>query len=128
MKKMVLLPYERYQHLLLCDQPPEAKQEDPVTSIQAEKPLDTNGLPPKVPLMKGKIRRRLLHDFQSPCKTECEVCWNIFNLTLRGHNKGEVSIRDKAIPGSKIVDLLKVHLKDYKDFNPVGIEAFQMLL
>ena len=47
------------------------------------------------------------------------VSWN---------DKGEVTVQERQIPGSNIVDLIKVHLKDYKDFQPVGKEAFGKIL
>ena len=47
------------------------------------------------------------------------VSWN---------DKGEVTIQERQIPGSNIVDLIKVHLKDYKGFQPVGKEAFGKFL
>ena len=43
------------------------------------------------------------------------VSWN---------SKGEVILKGTVIPGSNIVDLIKVHMKDYKDYRPVGNDAF----
>ena len=47
------------------------------------------------------------------------VSWN---------SKGEVILKGSLIPGSHIVDLIKVHMKDFKDFRPVGKDAFGELL
>jgi hypothetical protein len=41
---------------------------------------------------------------------------------------GEVIIDGVKIPGSNIMDLVKVQLKDYKDLRPTGLEKFTDIL
>jgi hypothetical protein len=47
---------------------------------------------------------------------------------LTWNEKGEVVISGETIPNSNIVDLIKVQLKDYKDFKPTGVAEFEILL
>ena len=127
MKKMVLLPYDRYQRLLLRDQPPEAEQ-DPLTTLQAEKPLDANDSSTESTLHEEKDKETLISRFPKSMQNRVRRVLEYIQPQVTWNDKGEVSIRDQDIPGSNIVDLLKVHLKDYKDFYPVGKVAFRMLM
>ena len=127
MKKMVLLPYDRYQRLLLRDQPPEAEK-DTLMTLQTEKPLDTNESSTQSIPEEGKDRETLISRFPKSMQNRVRSVLEYIGPNVTWNDKGEVSIQDQDIPGSNIVDLLKVHLKHYKDFNPVGKDAFRMLL
>lgn len=127
MKKMALLPYDRYQRLLLRDQPPEAEK-DTLMTLQTEKPLDTNESSTQSIPEEGKDRETLISIFPKSMQNRVRSVLEYIGPNVTWNDKGEVSIQDQDIPGSNIVDLLKVHLKDCKDFNPVGKDAFRMLL
>ena len=131
MKKMVLLPYDRYQRLLLRDQTPEVEQKDPEMSIQGEEPLDTNESFTQSTLEEGKDKETLISRFPKSMQNRVRSVLEYLRPQVTWNDKGEVSIRGQDIPGSNIaniVDLLKVNLKDYKDFNPVGNDVFRKVL
>ena len=82
-------------------------------------------------------------DYQSPTPTTSETLTQHFPKSMQNrvrsllvyiqprvtwNDKGEVTIEEKHIPCSNIVDLIKVHVKDYKNFYPVGKEVFTKLL
>ena len=121
MRKMVLLPYDKYQRLL---HPPERNLESIEKPISVEKPITleepisteesienqtdiTNSLPLT---LRSKAKTLLEH-----LKSHSKLNWN---------RRGEISFGGKTIPGSNVIDLVKVHLRDYKDFKPIGEEQF----
>ena len=138
MKKMVLLPYDRYQRLLstsassvvesssqpeLTLQPEstpgtqvETMPEERSTNIEEKNDASKNSaeiLILQLPKSMQHRARSLLHYIRP------HVSWN---------DRGEVTIEERQIPGSNIVDLLKAYLKGYKDFRPPGQDAFGELL
>lgn len=50
------------------------------------------------------------------------------HTNLQWNNKGEISVDGKLIKGSNIIHLVKVQLKDYKSFHPIGEEVFSHLV
>ena len=130
MKKMILLPYNRYQCLMSTNESSnkgvktdvneaeqtflESNDEQNVTKgSEVTKPDgDGNTLESLLPHFSKSIRNRM-HSLLYYIKPH--VSWN---------SKGEVILKDTLIPGSNIVDLINVHMKDYKDFRPVGKDAF----
>ena len=114
--------------LLLRDQTPEVEQKDPEMSIQGEEPLDTNESFTQSTLEEGKDKETLISRFPKSMQNRVRSVLEYLRPQVTWNDKGEVSIRGQDIPGSNIVDLLKVNLKDYKDFNPVGKDAFRKVL
>ena len=47
---------------------------------------------------------------------------------LQWNSRGEIIVDGKLITGSNIIDLIKVQLKDYKSFHPVGEDVFSQLV
>ena len=132
MKKSVLLPYDRYQRLLsgtVTDETSMMTFKQEHASHQAakdstdenEKATQCEALTQKTPETLTKHFPKSLHNRMHSLLTYIQphVSWN---------DKGEVTIDEIHIPGSNIVDLIKVHLKDYKNFQPEGKEAFGKLL
>lgn len=130
MKKLVLLPYDRYQRLLstsstnelnilettpsVIKQPEhEEKQAHSRVVDSTSNPDQDDGLLLQIP-KSLQHRARTLLGYLKPYLT-----WNPC---------GEVTLEGREIPHSNIVDLLKVHLKDYKEFSPPGRDAFRQLL
>ena len=123
----VLLPYDRYQRLLSKDEPSKAEQ-DSMTSLHAEEPLDTNESSTKGNLDAAKYKETLILRFPKSMQNRVRNVLDYIQPHVTWNDKGEVSIQDRDILGSNIVDLLKVHLKDYKEFYPVGKDAFRTVL
>lgn len=127
MKKMVLLPYERYQRLLSKDEPHTTEQV-PVTSLHAEEALDTTDSATNSNFGTSKYEEALILRFPKSMQNRVRSVLEYIQPHVTWNDKGEVSIQGRNIPGSNIVDLLKVHLKDYKEFHPVGRDAFRTVL
>ena len=132
MKKSVLLPYDRYQRLLVGMQRDESS-----TSTSEQDHTSQHGLEDNAHVNEHDT------DYQSPTSTASETLTQHFPKSMQNrmrsllvhiqphvtwNDKGEVTIEEKHIPGSNIVDLIKVHVKDYKNFFPVGKEVFTKLL
>ena len=105
MRKLVLLPYDRYQRLLttasdlpVVSKPPTAETKNDIENLTT---LFPNPL---------RAKARALLTYIRPY-----VTWN---------EKGEVTISGEEIPNSNIIDLVKAVLQDYKNFRPSGVEQF----
>ena len=70
----------------------------------------------------------LLPHFSKPISNRVTSLLYYFQPQVSWNTKGEVILKGTLIPGSNIVDLIKVDMKDYKDFGPVGKDAFGELL
>lgn len=136
MQKLILLPYDRYQRLLL------AKHEIPTTStvddsLQQQEKSSEEITPICLEHTENPSEKQLSR------KEDVEILIILFPKTLQGraralltyilpyitwNQKGEVIISGEKIPNSNIVDLIKVQLKDYRDFRPIGEEKFDFLL
>jgi len=132
MQKMVLLPYDRYERLVSAkglNHAPSSEESDarqdnesvhPEPSVELEEPETNTTMTDDIESVvssfpkKLKSRARSLLTYISP-----SVTWNA---------KGEVTIEGVNIPGSNIVDLVKVQLKDYKDLHPIGLDKFSDIL
>lgn len=129
MQKMVLLPFDRYRrplssHPETCsekvieDNPPGRgasnylEQEAEKTDLVTDNYLSADKLVSLFP-KSLQSRARALFTYILPY-----ISWN---------KKGEVIISGETITCSYIVDLIKVHLKDYKDFLPTGVREFYPL-
>ena len=132
MKKSVLLPYDRYQRLLSGMLENEASMS---TSEQEHSPQ--HGAEDSAHVTENAIANNPEHQRASETLTQHfprSMQNRLLNMLtyiqphLSWNDKGEVMIEEKWIPGSNIVDLIKVHLKDYKNFEPVGKEAFSIFL
>ena len=132
MKKSVLLPYDRYQRLLtgtVTDKTSmQTTDQDHASQHRVEDTTDvdehTSHHQTEIPRASETFTQHFPKSMQNRMRSllvyiQPHVSWN---------DKGEVTIEDKQIPGSNIVDLVKVHLKDYKNFQPLGKEAFGKLL
>ena len=132
MKKSVLLPYDRYQRLLSGMLENEASMS---TSDQKHSPQhgseDATHVTEKAIANNPEHHRAsvtLTQHFPRSMQNRLRNLLTYIQPHLSWNDKGEVTIEEKRIPGSNIVDLIKVHLKDYKNFQPVGKEAFGNLL
>lgn len=132
MKKSVLLPYDRYQRLLsgilrnetamtTSEQEHTLQHGVEDTAGISENATDSQAVTPRVP-------ETLTRHFPKPMQNRLRSLLTYIQPHVSWNDKGEVTIKERHIPGSNIVDLIKVHLKDYKDFQPMGKEAFGKLL
>ena len=44
------------------------------------------------------------------------------------NDKGEIIVDGQLVKGFNIIDLIKIQLKDYKSFHPIGAEVFSQLV
>ena len=132
MKKSVLLPYDRYQLLFSGT----LEKEGTMSTSEQEHPPQ-HGTEDAAQIMENDTANNPEHQGASETLTQHfprSMQNRLRNLLtyiqpqLSWNDKGEVMIEEKRIPGSNIVDLIKVHLKDYKNFQPVGKKAFGQLL
>lgn len=133
MKKMVLLPYDRYTRLLSDSKPPSqesAEEQIPIkddTENSTVEQLLTQPDSHSINKESDDIDRLITY-FPKTLQERARILLSYIKPYLKWNDKGEVSISGQIIPDSNIVDLIKVQLKDYKNFHPVGIDQFQNLL
>jgi hypothetical protein len=134
MKKMVLLPYDRYQRLLSAKAIDESKstiKEEgeeivrPKEALSATDGVDRTETSAEYPSINIE---RLLTSFSKALQGRARSILIYIQPYINWNQKGEVIISGEKIPNSNIVDLVKVLLKDYKHFRPVGLQQFEALL
>lgn len=131
MKKLVLMPYDRYQRLLVKDDPPkiqEPLEDEPAQSTKCEQLLEPKDNPPETTVKSEKDNEALLQHFPKTMQNRVRSVLRYIAPHITWNSRDEVTLEGREIPNSNIVDLIKVHIKDYKDFQPVGKEAFGQLL
>lgn len=128
MQKMVLLPYDRYQRLMTAkrsDENPEesiarVENESGELSVKVEEPE-------RLTKMSDPIER-VLSSFPKSLQSRARTLLTYITPHLSWNENGEIVIGGTNIPGSNIVDLVKVQLKEYKDLYPIGQDAFSNIL
>ena len=117
----MLLPYDRYQRLLSGMLENEASMS---TSDQKHSPQhgseDATHVTEKAIANNPEHHRAsvtLTQHFPRLMQNRLRNLLTYIQPHLSWNDKGEVTIEEKRIPGSNIVDLIKVHLKDYKIFS-----------
>ena len=120
MKKSVLLPYDRYQRLLSGMLENEASMS---TSEQEHSPQhgsEDAAHVTEIAIANNPEHQRasvtLTQHFPRSMQNRLRNLLTYIQPHLSWIDKTEVTIEEKRIPGSNIVDLIKVHLKDYKNF------------
>ncbi|KAJ8319273.1 hypothetical protein KUTeg_004364 [Tegillarca granosa] len=124
---MVLVPYDRYQRLTALKLGVKHSQDDvknvqpkviipesePEVKLLAEDRPNIENILVAVPVnVRNKARALLIH----------------LRKYLKWNERGEISVDGRIIPGSNIVDLVKVSVKEYKDFEHVGLESFSKVI
>lgn len=131
MKKSVLLPYERYQRLMMAVKQKETAECVPDTdgSLEEHVPEDSfSQCAVKTTEIENSPTSLLLQHFPKTMQNRVQSLLAYIKPHVSWNDRGEVTIEGKLLLGSNIVDLIKVHIKDYKHFQPVGKEAFGQLL
>lgn len=128
MQKMVLLPYERYQRLLSAKQDLASKGD--VTEEKQETTLETNHPEDwtESQSSQNKDIGQIIALFPKTLQGRARALLTYILPHISWNDKREVTLSGKEIPNSNIVDLLKVQLKNYKDFRPTGLLEFESLL
>lgn len=131
MKKMVLLPYDRYERLLseTTKQQREATDNEKRSTQQEDRVISEQNKAEKVIPSKQLVEEdKLLAQFPRTLRSRARLLLNYLTPQVTWNDKSEILISGQLIPNSNIVDLIKVQLKDYRDFRPTGIEDFDKLL
>ena len=128
------MPYDRYQRLLAKDEPPKIQEssqvntQEPVPSTEVQQLVETKDIPLETTVKAENSNEALLQHFPKSMQNRVRSVLHYISPHITWNDRGEVTLEEGEIPGSNIVDLIKVHVKDYKDFHPVGKEAFGKLL
>jgi hypothetical protein len=134
MQKMVLLPYDRYQRLLSSSQEDSNNVKGQKTATQEvipsgqTTPLKPEGTEETSDAKVSENIEKLLRSFPRTLQGRARALLAYIVPHLSWNEIGEVIIAGEKIPKSNIVDLVRVQLKDYKDFRPAGLEQFNLLL
>lgn len=124
---MVLLSYDRYQRLLSSSntelKPLEATP-SVVKQTEGEEKQKHNHVETPTPVQDETLLLLIPNSLQHRART----LLGLLKPYLTWNACGEVTLEGQEIPHSNIVDLLKVHLQDYKEFSPPGKDAFRRLL
>ena len=129
MRKMILIPYDKYERLLsgqvsqpkLVNTTDSDAEQDTTDSLQRDnrqliaQDSTTDDLLPSLPLPLRSRGKTIVNHL----KKHADFRWN---------NKGEIIVDGQLVKGSNIIDLIKIQLKDYKSFHPIGAEVFSQLV
>lgn len=125
MQKMVLLPYDRYERLKQFNLEPICNTKEPIAK-SLELQDETPDKQPDNTAFEGLTIDDILEAIPKNVRTNAKAL--LEHLRKRSdliwNERGEISVGGHTVLGSNIVDLVKVSLKDYKDFKPVGLETF----
>ncbi|KAJ8313160.1 hypothetical protein KUTeg_009287 [Tegillarca granosa] len=126
---MVLVPYDRYQRLTALKPGVKHTQED-VKRLNVQPEVI---IPESEPEMKILAEDRpniedILVAVPVNIRNKARALLNHLRKHLKWNERGEISVDGRIIPGSNIVDLIKVSVKEYKDFEPVGLESFSKVI
>lgn len=127
MRKMVLVPYDKYERLLSG----QVSQPKPLSIADTDREQVTIDIRDNShPISSDNKTDDLLTSLPLSLRSRAEVILNHLNkhTNLRWNDKGEIIIDGQLIKGSNITDLIKIQLKDYKSFHPVGTEVFSQLV
>lgn len=131
---MVLLAYDRYQRLLSkedtlnTNEPVQPNVSEAEPSVAIEQHIETRDDTSGTSLNTDTDSDTLLQHFPKASRNRVRTILNYIRPLVKWNDRGEVTIEEREIPGSNIVDLIKVYIKDYKDFHPPGRDAFGELL
>ena len=132
---MILLLYERYQRLLSINKSSNIGEKaqvsvcgDEQTIMRSKEVEQNNTKESEVTEPKDFFSKSLLPHFSKPIRNRMKSLLYYIQPHVSWNTKREVILKGTLIPGSNIVDLIKVHMKDYKDFRHVGKDAFGELL
>ena len=122
MQKLVLVPYDRYQQLLTTshenNSPPPISERDQLATEKSIKATVSN----------DNFTERVITLFPKSLQARARALLVYVRPYITWNEKEEITISGEEIPNSNIVDLIKVQLKDYKDFQPLGLKQFNLLL
>ena len=129
MRKMVLIPYDKYERLLTG----QVSQPEPVNTTDTYTEQVTLHNPQQDYChsnTQDSIHEDLLSSLPLPLRSRAKVILNHLakHTNLQWNDKGEIIVNGKVVTGSNINDLIKIQLKDYRSFHPVGAEVFSQLV
>ena len=129
MRKMVLVPYDKYERLLSG----QFTQPKPLSITDTDRDqvtIDTSQRDNLHPISPDNRTDDSLTSLPLSLRSRAEVILNHLNkhTNLHWNDKGEIIIDGHLIKGSNITDFIKIQLKDYKSFHPVGTEVFSQLV
>ena len=128
MRKMVLVPYDKYERLISgqLNQP----KSDYSSATCSNKVADSPQIDQCHSSIEASTKDDILDSLPLSLRSKAKVILDHLrkHTSLQWNNKGEIIVDGKLITGSNIIDLIKVQLKDYKSFHPVGEEVFSQLV
>lgn len=129
MRKMVIIPYDKYERLLTG----QVSQPEPVNTTDTYTQQVTLHSPQQDYChsnTQDSIHEDLLSSLPLPLRSRAKVILNHLakHTNLQWNDKGEIIVNGKVVTGSNINDLIKIQLKDYRSFHPVGAEVFSQLV
>lgn len=117
-RKMVVIPFEKYERLL--KQKPQTDQSREATpQITIEEPVEVNSSLPTPDIISS---------LPSNIKKRGERLLTALNGVLKWNEKGEIIIDGEVIPFTHITDLIKDALTSLKTFDPSGSREFYRLI
>lgn len=129
MRKMVLVPYDKYERLIAgqLDQP---KTEHSSETCSNKVDVDTSQSHQFHSNNESSLIDNILDSLPLSLRSKTKVLLDHLrkHTNLQWNDKGEIVVDGKLIKGSNIIDLIKVQLKDYKSFHPIGEEVFSHLV
>lgn len=129
MRKMVLVPYDKYERLI-SGQLNQPKSEHSSETCSNNVDTDSSQTHQFHSYIESSLKGDILDSFPLSLRSKTKVLLDHLrnHTNLQWNNKGEIIVDGKLIKGSNIIDLIKVQLKDYKSFHPIGEDVFSHLL
>ena len=122
---MVLIPYDKYKRLLSG----QVSQPKPFNTTDSDTEQDTTDNLQRDNrhfIAQDSTTQDLLPSLPLPLRSRGKTIVNHLkkNSDFQWNDKGEITVDGQFVKGSNIIDLVKIQLKDYKLFHPIGVEVF----
>ena len=129
MRKMVLILYDKYERPISG----QVSQPKPVNTTDSDTKQDTTDSlqrDNRQLIAQNSIKEDLLSSLSLPLRSRGKTILNHLkkHSDFKWNDKGENIVDGQLIKGSNIFDLIKIQLKDYKSFQPIGAEVFSQFV
>lgn len=130
MKKLVLIPFHKYQQLESLRDKARVEEDSPTKTSQLDPNATHEFLPTTTHEDCSTETNRLDKDLvlchigKNRSKAETLLRYIENSPTLDWNEKGELLVEGKPIVHSHISDIIKDSQTAYKDFEPIGVEEF----
>ena len=129
MRKMVLILYDKYERAL-SGQVSQPKLVNTTDSDTKQDTTDSLQRDNRQLIAQNSTKEDLLPSLSLPLRSRGKTILNHLkkHSDFKWNDTGEIIVDGQLVKGSNIIDLIKIQLKDYKSFHPIGVEVFSQFV